>query len=565
MVASSFEECQHISGIDSVNNKRLGPDMKGLMMNRPLRIVDILTFGEETHSEAEIVSVTVEGGIHRTTYGKTAPRVRKMANALKSLNVKLGDRVATLAWNGYRHFELYYAISGIGAICHTINPRLSAEQMVYIINHAGDSVICVDLTFVPILEALKSQLNSDITYIIMTDRDHMPKTTLQNVVCYEEILELGETDIEWPEFPEETASSLCYTSGTTGNPKGSLYTHRSTVLHSLTAGISFPETMRAGVKILPVVPLFHVNAWGLAYVAPLVGASIIFPGPNLDGKSIFDLMDSEQVFSAWGVPTVWLGLLSEIKNRGQIPNGFGEVIIGGSAVPKYMVESFEKMNVSVCHAWGMTEMSPIGTNGRLSPVHSQLPLNERIDLKVKQGRRVYGVELKIIDETGNRLPHDGVSNGELYVRGNMIISDYYNNPEATRDAMDADGWFGTGDVATIDSNGFLTITDRAKDLIKSGGEWISSIDVENMAMGHDDVSNCAVIAIPDPKWDERPLLIVVPNSDVKPDATSILNHLGKNLAKWQIPDKVIFVESLPLTATGKVSKLTLRKEYSGES
>jgi fatty-acyl-CoA synthase len=311
------------------------------MMHRPLRIVDILTFGEETHSEAEIVSVTVEGGIHRTTYGKTAPRVRKMANALKSLNVKLGDRVATLAWNGYRHFELYYAISGIGAICHTINPRLSAEQMVYIINHAGDSVICVDLTFVPILEALKSQLNSDITYIIMTDSDHMPKTTLQNVVCYEEVLELGEADIEWPEFSEETASSLCYTSGTTGNPKGSLYTHRSTVLHSLTAGISFPETMRAGVKILPVVPLFHVNAWGLAYVAPLVGASIIFPGPNLDGKIIFDIMDSEQVFSAWGVPTVWLGLLSEIKNRGQIPNGFGEVIIGGSAVPKYMVESFE--------------------------------------------------------------------------------------------------------------------------------------------------------------------------------------------------------------------------------
>ena len=565
MVASSSEECQHIWVGDDNKLNRQGIVMKGMMMHRPLRIADILTFGEETHGDAEIVSVTVEGGIHRTTYGETAPRVRKLANGLLSLGVEVGDRVATLAWNGYRHFELYYAISGIGAVCHTINPRLSAEQMIYIINHAGDSIICVDLTFVPILEAIKDKVPSNMKYIIMTDRDHMPDTILENVLCYEEVLEKGDSNIEWPEFPEETASSLCYTSGTTGNPKGSLYTHRSTVLHSLTAGISFPETMRAGVRILPVVPLFHVNAWGLAYAAPLVGASIIFPGPNLDGKSIFDLMDSENVFSAWGVPTVWLGLLSEIENRGRIPNGFGEAIIGGSAVPRYMVESFEKLSVSVCHAWGMTEMSPIGTNGRLSPAHSKLPMNQKIDLKVKQGRRVYGVELKIVDESGNKVPHDGVSNGELYVRGNMIISDYYNNPEATRDAIDADGWFGTGDVATIDSDGFLTITDRAKDLIKSGGEWISSIDVENMAMGHPDVSNCAVIAIPDPKWDERPLLIVVPVPDIEPDSKSILEHLGKNLAKWQIPDKIIYVDSLPLTATGKVSKLTLRKQHSGNN
>ena len=535
--------------------------MKGMMMHRPLRIADILTFGEEAHGDAEIISVTVEGGIHRTTYGETAGRVRKMANALQNIGVRLGDRIATLAWNGYRHFELYYAISGIGAVCHTINPRLSAEQMVYIINHAEDSVICVDLTFVPILESLKDQIPAEMKFIIMTDQDHMPDTSLKHVLCYEELLEPCDSNIEWPEFPEETASSLCYTSGTTGNPKGSLYTHRSTVLHSLTAGISFPETMRAGVRILPVVPLFHVNAWGLAYVAPLVGASIIFPGPHLDGKSIFDLMDNENVFSAWGVPTVWLGLLGEITNRGRIPKGFGEVIIGGSAVPRSMVESFEKLEVSVCHAWGMTEMSPIGTNGRLSPVHARLPMSEKIDLKVKQGRRVYGVELKIVDESGNRVPHDGVSNGELYVRGNMIISDYYNNPEATSAAMDSEGWFGTGDVATLDSNGFLTITDRAKDLIKSGGEWISSIDVENMAMSHEHVSNCAVIAIPDPKWDERPLLIVVPKPEQEPDSKSILAHLAKNLAKWQVPDDVVFVESLPLTATGKVSKLTLRKEY----
>ena len=531
-------------------------------MHRPLRIADILTFGEEAHGDAEIISETVEGGVHRTTYRETAPRVRKMANALLNIGVKHGDRVATLAWNGYRHFELYYAISGIGAVCHTINPRLSVEQMVYIINHARDTVICVDLTFIPILEALRGKISNDMKFIVMTDRGHMPKTSLDHIFCYEEILEQCDSNIEWPEFSEETASSLCYTSGTTGNPKGSLYTHRSTVLHSLTAGISFPDTMRAGIRILPVVPLFHVNAWGVAYVAPLVGASIIFPGPHLDGKSIYELMDRENVFSAWGVPTVWLGLLDEIIKRDRIPSGLGEVIIGGSAVPRSMVESFEKLDVSVCHAWGMTEMSPIGTVGRLSPAHSNLPINEKIDLKVKQGRRVYGVELKIVDDSGNRLPHDGVSNGELYVRGNMIISDYYDNPEATAAVMDSEGWFGTGDVATLDCNGFLTITDRAKDLIKSGGEWISSIDVENMAMSHEHVSNCAVIAIPDPKWDERPLLIVVPTPDQEPNKKSILAHLAENLAKWQVPDDVVFVDSLPLTATGKVSKLTLRKEYS---
>ena len=428
--------------------------MRGLMMDNPLLISSIVEHADINFQDREIVSVMSDDLIHRYTYQDCFKRVRKLANALTSIGLSEGDRIATIAWNDYRHLEAYYAIGGAGYVCHTINPRLSAEQMVYIINHAEDSVICVDLTFVPILESLKDQIPAEMKFIIMTDQDHMPETSLKNVLCYEELLEPCDSNIEWPEFPEETASSLCYTSGTTGNPKGSLYTHRSTVLHSLTAGISFPETMRAGVRILPVVPLFHVNAWGLAYVAPLVGASIIFPGPHLDGKSIFDLMDSENVFSAWGVPTVWLGLLGEITNRGRIPKGFGEVIIGGSAVPRSMVESFENLDVSVCHAWGMTEMSPIGTNGRLSPIHERLPMSEKIDLKVKQGRRVYGVELKIVDESGNRVPHDGVSNGELYVRGNMIISDYYNNPEATLAAMDSEGsvmgriCLGHGDTAT---------------------------------------------------------------------------------------------------------------------
>lgn len=533
--------------------------MHGLMMNRPLRIADILDFGAEIHGQAEVVSSTVEGGIHRTTYSEIAPRVRQMARALKGLGVGHGDRVATLAWNGYRHFELYYAISGMGAICHTINPRLSADQMDYIVNHAGDKVLCLDLTFVPLIEALVQRLPKDLIYVIMTDAAHMPDTKLKNVHCYEDLLAAETADFEWPEFPEETAAALCYTSGTTGNPKGALYTHRSTVLHALMAGISFPDCMRAGVKILPVVPLFHVNAWGLPYAAPLVGASIVFPGPKLDGPSVYDLMAQEKVFSAWGVPTVWMGLLAEIAARGGKPEGFGEVIVGGSAAPRSMIEKFEKMDVSVCHAWGMTEMSPIGTQGRLASPFSDLPFKERMDLKQKQGRRCFGVELKITDDAGNRLPNDGVATGNLYVRGNMIISGYYENEQASAGAFDAEGWFGTGDVGSISPDGFLTITDRAKDLIKSGGEWISSIDVENMAMAHPAIANCSVIAVPDPKWDERPLLVVVPAQGQTPDKAEILGFLAERLAKYQVPDDVVFVADLPLTATGKVSKLTLRE------
>lgn len=535
--------------------------MQGLMMNRPMRVNDILTFAAEVYGDVEVVSVAVEGGIHRTNYRAIDVRTRQLAKALLKLGVTEGDRVATLAWNGYRHFELYYGIAGIGAVCHTINPRLSAEQMIYIVNHAEDKVIFVDLTFIPILNALQAHLPKDLIYVAMTDRAHMPETDLPNLLCYEDLVEAEDSNYDWPDFPEDTACGLCYTSGTTGNPKGALYTHRSTTMHALMAGVSLQTSLSPGKKILPVVPLFHVNAWGLPYAAPLTGASLVFPGAAMDGPSIYKLMQDEGVYSAWGVPTVWLGLLGEIKAQGGKPRGFGEVIIGGSAAPRSMVEAFENMDVSVCHAWGMTEMSPIGTVGVLNPTQDALPMKDRIDLKSKQGRRVFGVDLKIVDEDGVRLPHDGEAQGELFVRGNAIVSGYFNNEEATKGALDADGWFGTGDVAKITAEGMLTITDRAKDLIKSGGEWISSIDVENMAMSHPCVANCAVIAVPHPKWDERPLLIVVAAAGADKDQAGILAHLGENLAKWQIPDEVVFVDELPMTATGKVSKLTLRQRY----
>ena len=396
--------------------------MQGLMMNRPLRVNDIITFAAEVHGDSEVVSVTVEGGMHRSTYRDIEKRTRQLGHVLTKLGVSQGDRVATLAWNGYRHLELYYGIAGIGAVCHTINPRLSSEQMIYIVNHAEDKVIFVDLTFVPILAALKDHLPKDLIYVAMTDRKHMPDTDIVNLLCYEDLMEAETTDFDWPEFDENTACGLCYTSGTTGNPKGALYSHRSTVLHAMMGVISLQTCLRPGKRILPVVPLFHVNAWGLPYAAPLSGASLIFPGAALDGPSLHKLMEDERVFSAWGVPTVWMGLLSEIKAKGGKPSSFKEVIIGGSAAPRPMIEAFENMDVSVAHAWGMTEMSPIGTVGVLNLEQENLPLSERIDLKAKQGRRVFGVDLKIVDEDGNRMPHDGVAQGELYVRGNAVVS-----------------------------------------------------------------------------------------------------------------------------------------------
>ncbi|MFC2967265.1 long-chain fatty acid--CoA ligase [Acidimangrovimonas pyrenivorans] len=534
--------------------------MKGMMMMRPLKIADILEYAALAHPTSEIVSARTEGDIHRQSYEQTARRVRQLGHALRGLGIEPGDRVATLAWNGYRHFELYYAISGIGSVCHTINPRLAAEQLTYIVHHAADKLLFLDLTFVPIIERLKGELPADLRYVIMTDRAHMPENSL-DALCYEELLEGQPEVMDWPEFPEDTAAGLCYTSGTTGHPKGTLYTQRSTVLHAMMIAVSLPGALQEGRKILPVVPLFHVNAWGLPYSAPLAGASLVMPGPHLDGASLFELMDKEQVYSAWGVPTVWLGLLAEIKKRDRLPLGFGDVVVGGSAAPRSMIEAFEDAGVNVCHAWGMTEMSPVGTQGNLPSYLQDAPREKRMALKAKQGRPVFGVDLKIVDEDGNRLPHDGQHSGILYVRGNTVTAGYYNNEEATREAFDDEGWFGTGDIATIDEHGFLTITDRAKDLIKSGGEWISSLDLENVVMSHPDVANCAVIAVPHPKWDERPLLIVVPEEGKKPAVSDLMDLLSEHFAKWQLPDDVVFVDALPLTATGKVSKLTLRRQF----
>jgi acyl-CoA synthetase (AMP-forming)/AMP-acid ligase II len=535
--------------------------MHGMMMHRPLKIADILDYAAEIFPKTEIVSVRTEGDVHRTTYLETSKRVAQMAHALGALGVQPGDRVATLAWNGYRHFELYYAISGIGAVCHTINPRLSGEQMAYIVNHADDQVLFVDLTFVPIIAALHGHLPKGLRFVIMTDRAHMPDTSFE-ALCYEELLEGHPDHIVWPDLDEAQAAGLCYTSGTTGNPKGTLFSHRSTVLHAMMSAISIPAALQPGRKILPVVPLFHVNAWGLPYSAPLTGAGLVFPGPALDGKSIFDLMDRESVYSAWGVPTVWLGLLAQIEKEGRIPDGFKDVVVGGAAASASMIAAFEGQGVNVCHAWGMTEMSPIGTHGNLTTGFEGLNHDEKLTLKSKQGRRVFGVELKIVDEAGARMVQDGVAQGELFVRGHAIANGYFNNPDATAAALDAEGWFGTGDIATIDAAGFVSIKDRAKDLIKSGGEWISSIDLENVVMGHPAVANCAVIGLPHPKWDERPFLVVVPVEGKTPVLAEIQIMLAEHFAKWQLPDDMALVDALPIGATGKISKLTLRAQFS---
>ncbi|WP_299791352.1 long-chain fatty acid--CoA ligase [uncultured Marivita sp.] len=534
--------------------------MQGMMMNRPLSVIELLRYAAEIHSAGEIVSVRTEGDLHRQSYADTFKRTAQLAHGLKSLGVTQGDRIATLAWNGYRHFELYYAISGMGAVCHTINPRLSAEQMLYIIGHAEDRVLFVDLTFVPILEALKDHLPNDLKLVAMTDAAHMPDTAL-DLLCYEDLLGGEPTDYDWPDLPEDTAAGLCYTSGTTGNPKGSLYSHRSTVLHALFIAVTLPRSLHEGARLLPVVPMFHVNSWGMPYAAPIVGASLVMPGGKLDGPSLYDLMESEQVTASWGVPTVWLGLRAEIEARGTPPSKLDQVVIGGSAAPRSMIEFFEKKGIDVCHAWGMTEMSPVGTTGQLPNSMDDAPFDTRMAKKALQGRRMFGVDLKIVDETGKRLPHDGKAVGELYVRGNAVISGYFHNDEATEAATDAEGWFGTGDVASITPDGYLSIQDRSKDLIKSGGEWISSIDLENVAMSHPDVANCAVIAIAHPKWDERPVLVVVPKEGCDPKLADIHALMEPHFAKWQLPDDLVCVEALPLTATGKVSKLTLRQQF----
>lgn len=537
--------------------------LNGQMMNGPLSIIHVLEYAAELHPRAEVVSARVEGDRHRQTYPETLKRVAQLAHALVELGVKPGDRVATLAWNSHRHLELYYAIAGIGAVCHTINPRLPAEQMSYIVKHADDQLLFFDTTFAPIIANLRSQFPEHIRYVAMTDTTTMPgDSELEDALCYESLLVGKPEHYDWPELDENTASGLCYTSGTTGAPKGALYSHRSTVLEAMIAIIGSNGSFHVGDRLLPVVPMFHVNAWGMPYIAPLTGCSLIMPGPYLDGVNLFKLMDDESVTASWGVPTVWLGLLDEMNKQDRKPRSLKQVTIGGSAPPHSMLLKFEQdFGVEAMQGWGMTETSPIGSIGILAEGEDSLPLQQQIDIKSSGSRRLFGVRMKLVDETGSGVPHDGESVGDLCVKGPVVVNSYFNNEEATAQSFDENGWFITGDIAKLSETGVLSIVDREKDLVKSGGEWISSIDLENSASAHPGVAECAVIAVPHTKWGERPRLIVVPEPGQSPSKDVLLTHLSGEFAKWQLPDDVIYAEELPHTATGKVSKRHLREAY----
>lgn len=534
--------------------------MRGLMMDMPLLITNIMRHARTHHPEAEIISVTADTPLHRYTYRDAFERVAQLAHALTDLGMALGDRIATMAWNDYRHFEVYYASSCAGGICHTVNPRLFAEQLVYIVNHAEDNWFFLDPVFVPLLESIADQLTTVKGFVVMTSASHMPETRLGNVHCYETLLEGKPTAFDWPELDENTASSLCYTSGTTGNPKGVLYSHRSNVLHTMgsLSGDSLGITSRD--TVLPVVPMFHANAWGQPYSAPAVGANLVFPGPKMgDGEALQQLIEAEGVTVALGVPTVWLSLLNYLKDSGKRVDSLRSTVIGGSACPPVIIKEFKELyGVDVLHAWGMTEMSPIGTMGTFKRGQLSLTGQDWLDLKSKQGRAVFGVELKIVDDDNNELPWDGETFGSLKVRGPWIASGYFKGEGA--ESFDEDGWFDTGDVATMDPDGFMQITDRAKDVIKSGGEWISSIDLENVGVGHPAVAEAAVIAKYHPKWDERPLLVVVPQEGEQLDTEEMLRWFEGKVAKWWIPDDVVVVEELPHTASGKINKRTLREQ-----
>jgi fatty-acyl-CoA synthase len=532
----------------------------GQMMSQPLLISSIIRHADRQFGHNEVVSRRVEGDIHRYTYSDCHQRARRLANALRKLGVKMGERVATVAWNGYRHLEAYYAVSGSGAVLHTINPRLFAEQIAYIANHAEDQYLFFDMNFLPLAEAFSAHCTTVKAYVMMCDRDRMPKESkIANLLCYEDLIDNNSDDFEWPVFDENSASSLCYTSGTTGNPKGALYSHRSTVLHSLASTMPDALNISARDVVLPVVPMFHVNAWGLPYSVPLTGAKMVFPGSALDGKSVYELFEQEKVTFSAGVPTVWLGLLTYVGQNDLKFSSFKRTVIGGSACPPAMMKKLRhQYGVEVVHAWGMTEMSPLGTACTLQTAHLSLPEEKKQAILEKQGHAIYGVELKIVDDAGQELPWDGKTFGNLLVKGPWVIESYFKGEGG--DPLQ-NGWFPTGDVATVDPDGYMQITDRSKDVIKSGGEWIGTIDLENIAMAHPAVLQAACIGIFHPKWDERPLLVVVKKPGAEVTKAELLAFYEGKIAKWWTPDDVTFVDALPQGATGKVLKNKIREQF----
>ncbi len=534
--------------------------MLGQMQDQPLLISSLIDFAGRHHHEAEIVSRRVEGDLHRYTYADAAKRSRRVANALDRLGLGFGDRVATLAWNGYRHLELYFGVTGSGRVVHTVNPRLLPDQIAWIANHAEDQVMCFDMSFLPIVKSIWSHCTTVKHWIALCDADKLPaETGITGLSSYEAWIADESEAYAWPQFDERSAAALCYTSGTTGNPKGALYSHRSTMLHAFAGALPDSMGLSARDVILPVVPMFHVNAWGIPYGAAMTGAKLVFPGAALDGKSVYELIESERVTMAAGVPTVWLGLLNHTAQHGLKFSTMTRTVIGGSACPPAMIKTFrDDYGVTVLHAWGMTEMSPLGTVCTLKLHQTSLPEEQQLAIMAKQGRAVFGVEMKIVDADGAELPWDGQASGDLLVKGHWIISNYFKGDGG--DPL-VDGWFPTGDVAAIDADGFLQITDRSKDVIKSGGEWISSIDVENIAMAHPTVAMAACIAVPHPKWDERPLLVVMRKPGTAATAAEILAHFEGRIAKWQIPDDVAFVDAIPLGATGKIQKNKLREQF----
>ncbi len=533
--------------------------MLGLMQDWPLLLHRIIDHAATNHAERQVVTRSIEGPIVTTTYGAIHTRALRVAKRLERDGIRLGDRVATLGWNTGRHLEAWYGIVGIGAIYHTVNPRLFPEQIVWIMNHAEDRVAMIDLTFVPLMEKLADKLPKIERYIVFTDNAHMPATTLKNAVAYEDWLAETDSDFAWKTFDENTAAGMCYTSGTTGNPKGVLYSHRSNIIHALIANGADMLGHTSRDVVMPVVPLFHANGWALAFAAPMAGSMMVMPGMKLDGASVYELLNNYKVTCTAAVPTVWQGLLHYLETTGAKLPYLRRVVIGGSACPRVVTEKFQDVyGVDVFHAWGMTEMSPLGTVCTMKPEYAELTGAARVDVQQKQGHAPFGVEMKITDDAGRKLPWDGKTFGRLKVRGPAVTKAYFKEGH---DVLDEDGFFDTGDVSTIDHHGYMQITDRAKDVIKSGGEWISSIEIENIAVGHPKVAEAAVIGLSHPKWDERPLLVVVPKKGETASREELLAFLQGKIAKWWMPDDIVFVDDIPHTATGKIQKTALRERF----